>query len=102
MVVKSKRGRRRYIAFTVSSGLTKESLAGKLSAFGGDSAPKVIQCAEGWCIVRCSPNDRDRAVELMSAADPESRSLRTSGTLITLRRRYPRLMETRPPSLRKA
>ena len=100
MVVKSKRGRRRYIAFTVSSGLTKESLAGKLSAFGGDSAPKVIQCAEGWCILRCSPAERDGTISLMSNIDPQSKSLRTSGTLITLRRRYPRLMETRPPARR--
>ena len=101
MVVKSKRGRRRYIAFTVSEGLTKESLAGKLAAFAGENPPKVIQCAEGWCILRCSPQERNRTIELMSAADPESKSLRTSGTLITLRRRYPRLMETRPPSRRK-
>ena len=102
MVVKSKRGRRRYVAFTVDASLGKESLAGKLRAFAGDSDLKVIQCAEGWCIVRCSPNDRGKLVSLMSSIDPTSKSLRTSGTLITLRRRYPRLMETRPPSRRKS
>ena len=73
---------------------------GKLRAFCGDSAPKVIQCAEGWCILRCRPEDRDETISLMSRIDPESKSLRTSGTLITLRRRYPRLMETRPPARR--
>ena len=102
MVVKSKRGRRRYVAFTVDPAMTAESLSGKLRAFGGDKVPKVIQCAEGWCILRCAPEDRERAVGLMAQADPGSRSLRTSGTLITLRKRYPRLMETRPPSRRKS
>ena len=101
MVVKSKRGRRRYVAFTVDPSLTRENLAGKLKAFCGDSAPKVIQCAEGWCILRCTPGNRDDTVSMMSRIDPESRSLRTSGTLITLRRRYPRLMETRPPARRR-
>ena len=100
MVVKSKRGRRRYVAFTVDPSFTKEGMAGKLRAFCGDSAPKVIQCAEGWCILRCRPEDRDETISLISRIDPESKSLRTSGTLITLRRRYPRLMETRPPARR--
>lgn len=102
MVVKSKRGRRRYIAFTVDPSLTRESLAGKMKAFGGENAPKVIQCAEGWCILRCAPKDREGTVALMSRIDPGSKSLRTSGTVITLRKRYPRLMETRPPARRKA
>ncbi len=102
MVVKSERGRRRYIAFIVDPALSKESLAGKLRAFAGEVAPKVIQCAEGWCIVRCTPKDRDDVIALMGRAAPGSKSLRTSGTLITLRRRYPRLMETRPPSRKKA
>ncbi len=102
MVVKSERGRRRYIAFTVDPALTRESLAGRLRAFGGESAPKIIQCAEGWCIVRCAPKEREDTIALMSRADPQSRSLRTSGTVITLRKRYPRLMETRPPARRKA
>ena len=101
MVVKAKRGRRRYIAFTVSPGLTKEWLSGKIRAFCAGEPPKVIQCAEGWCIVRCSPKECADTVALMSKADPESRSLRTSGTLITLRKRYPRLMETRPPARRR-
>lgn len=100
MVVKSVRGRRRYIAFTVDQSLTREALIGKLKAFRGDSAPRVIQCSEGWCILRCAPKEREDTISLMSAIDPSSKSLRTSGTLITLRQRYPRLMETRPPARR--
>lgn len=101
MVVKSKRGRRRYIAFVVNPALTREALVGRLKAFAGDEAPRAIQCSEGWCILRCAPNEREMAIELMKRIDPESKSLRTSGTLITLRRRYPRLMETRPPARRR-
>lgn len=101
MVVKSERGRRRYIAFTVDPSLTRETLAGKLKAFAGDGAPRAIQCAEGWCILRCAPSEREEAIDLMKRIDPASRSLRTSGTLVTLRRRYPRLMETRPPARRR-
>ena len=98
MVVKSERGRRRYIAFTVDPSFSRESLAGTLKAFSEDMNPKVIQCSEGWCIVRCSPQERDDVIGLMCKIDPTAKSLRTSGTLITLRRRYPRLMETRPPA----
>ena len=101
MVVKSKRGRRRYIAFTVDPELTAEALTGKLKAFCPDSTPKVIQCAKGWCILRCSPQERERTVGLMSQIYPGSKSLRTSGTLITLRRRYPVLQETRPLSRKR-
>lgn len=101
MVVKSKRGRRRYIAFTVSKDLTVEALAGKLKAFRPDSSPKVIQCAQGWCILRCSPQECPDTIGLMSQIYPDSKSIRTSGTLITLRRRYPMLQATRPPAKRK-
>ena len=101
MVVKSKRGRRRYIAFTVDANLTAEALAGKLKAFCSESAPKVIQCAEGWCILRCTPKECAETIALMSRIYPDSKSLRTSGTLITLRRRYPILQATRPPAKRK-
>ena len=101
MVVKSERGRRRYIAFTVDEGLTAEALSGKLKAFRPDSAPKVIQCAQGWCILRCSPQECEGTIDLMSQLYPGSKSLKTSGTLITLRRRYPVLQATRPPAKRK-
>ena len=101
MVVKSERGRRRYIAFTVDPALTAEALAGRLKAFCPESAPKVIQCERGWCILRCAPKECAGTRDLMARIYPDSRSLRTSGTLITLRRRYPVLQETRPPSKKK-
>lgn len=100
MVVKSVRGRRRYIAFTVDPSMTREGLIGKLKAFRGENAPRVIQCAEGWCILRCAPKEREDTIALMSSIDPSSKSLRTSGTVITLRQRYPMLMKTKPPARR--
>ena len=95
MVVKEKRGRRRYIAFTVSAAHTKDSLVRSLREFPG--APYVIQCSEGWAIVRCSPEETDASVSAMLLADPSSVSLRTSGTLAALRGRYPELERLRPP-----
>ena len=100
MTVKSVRGRRRYVAFVCDPSLDRPNLVAALRAVAGDGAPKVIQCSEGWCILRCSPETRDEAVDAMSSADPSSRSLRTSGTLRALRSRYPRLMELRPPPRR--
>jgi RNase P/RNase MRP subunit POP5 len=95
MVVKEKRGRRRYIAFTVSPGLTRDSLIHLLKERSG-GLPYVVQCGEGWAIVRCSPKEIDISVSAMNLADPSSVSLRTSGTLATLRDRYPELKRLRP------
>ena len=100
MTVKSKRGRRRYIAFTLDSKFDRTSLISGLRSVAGDAAPYVVQCSEGWCIVRCTPDRREETIALMGLVDPSAVSLRTSGTLITLRRRYPRLEETRPPARR--
>ena len=101
MVVKSKRGRRRYIAFTVDPALTKESLISKFRELREAYVPHIIQCSEGWCILRCSPKEREDAIGCMGRADPTSKSLRTSGTVITLRQRYPELMRLRPPPKRR-
>ncbi|MCL2785816.1 MAG: hypothetical protein FWD81_01140 [Methanomassiliicoccaceae archaeon] len=95
MVVKEKRGRRRYIAFTVSTGLTKESLISALRKVCGDP-PYVIQCAEGWGVVRCPHDAVTVTVDIVRLADPSSVSLRTSGTLRTLRGLYPELERLRP------
>ncbi|MGN1044608.1 MAG: hypothetical protein ACI4Q9_01460 [Candidatus Methanomethylophilaceae archaeon] len=101
MTVKSKRGRRRYIAFTVSPSLRRSELIGALTERMGADAPRVIQCSEGWCIIRCPPEQCASAIGTISEIDPGSVSLRTSGTLITLRRRYPELMRLRPPPMRR-
>jgi len=95
MAVKEKRGRRRYVAFTVDRSLTRDSLIRMLKAH--PNAPYVVQCSEGWAVVRCSPDDIDNVVSAMRLADPSSVSLRTSGTLATLRDRYPELERLRPP-----
>lgn len=95
MTVKAKRGRRRYIAFAVDPRFTKDAL---IAAFrrAGTLQPYVIQCAEGWAILRCSPNDTDETISAMKAADGSSISLRTSGTLAKLRSLYPELKRLRP------
>ncbi|MDR0779000.1 MAG: hypothetical protein LBE48_06165 [Methanomassiliicoccaceae archaeon] len=96
MTVKEKTGRRRYVAFTVDPLFGKETLISALRKASGDP-PYVIQCREGWCIVRCTPGSVDSTITVMRNADPSSVSLRTSGTLRTLRERYPELERLRPP-----
>ena len=93
MVVKDSRGRRRYVAFSLGRTIPKSDLERMLS---GGYGIRVIQCAGGWCIVRCTPDMIERTKELMSKAIPGSESKSTSGNLLTLRRKYPVLWETRP------
>ncbi len=92
MTVKSKRGRRRYIAFKVSPGLTAPELSQKVPR-----QFRVIQCAGGMAIVRCSPETADGCKAAVRRADPSSEPVRTSGTLRTLRARYRILRENAPP-----
>ena len=97
MVVKAVRGRRRYIAFTLDSDLDRNALIAKLQELKGEDIPYVVQCSEGWAIIRTFPDRTESTIALMSEACVNSRPLSTSGTLKTLRSRYPRLQETRPP-----
>ena len=102
MVVKEKRGRRRYVAFNLNDALCKETLIAKLrSLTSPNDPPYVIQCSAGWAIVRCSPDEIDAVQTLLKRADPTSSSLCTSGTLRTLREKYPELKETRPHARKK-
>lgn len=102
MVVKEKRGRRRYIAFNLDDSFSKETLIAKLrSLTSPDDPPYVVQCSAGWAVVRCSPDGTDAVLALLRRADPTSSSLCTSGTLRTLRGRYPELKRTRPRARRK-
>ena len=94
MVVKGSRGRRRYVAYTLEKTISKSDLERMLS--NGYGRIHVIQCAGGWCIIRCEPNMLERADELMRKACPGCESKSTSGNLLTLRRKYPILWETRP------
>jgi len=95
VTVKEKRGRRRYIAFRISPEITKDALISSLRMLCNEP-PYVIQCAEGWSILRCSPENIDETKELMRRVDASSVSLRTSGTLATLRDVYPELKRLRP------
>ena len=88
MVVKEKRGRRRYIAFR--SELGREQMLSALRSkadLKGVRAPKLIQFEGGMGIVRCSPKEKDSVIDLLGSLD-RTESLLTSGTLRTLRERY--------------
>ncbi|MDR1404579.1 MAG: hypothetical protein LBJ20_03305 [Candidatus Methanoplasma sp.] len=99
MVIKSKRGRRRYIAFRVSEHTTKIALVKWLSSAGADP-PYVVQCIPGMAVLRCPPERREETIALMHSADPFSAPLKTSGTLRTLRDKFPELKAMRkdPPN----
>ena len=99
MVVKSVRGRRRYIALQVPSDIRRDDLVGALSGCS-ESIPglKVITCGGGWAVVRCSPAEVEDAISAVKDAYPGSESVLTSGTLKTLRDTYP---ELRVPRRRK-
>jgi len=95
LTVKEKRGRRRYIAFTVGPEITKDIAISSLRMLCGDP-PYVVQCAEGWAILRCSPENIEETKALMRRVDASSAPLKTSGTLATLRDAYPELKRLRP------
>lgn len=94
MVVKSKRGRRRYIAFRVRDGgaLSDEGLLSALNpAFlaAGMKPPKVMQFNGSGGIIRVGGEEQGRAVDLINAGGRgKLETLKASGTLRTLRERY--------------
>jgi hypothetical protein len=93
VVVKSKRGRRRYVLFAISSGITKPSLIGRLknNVSEGREPPYVVQCIPGMAIIRCAPEEKDDLISLMERTDRNAESILTSGTLRTIREKYPEL-----------
>ena len=95
MVVKEKRGRRRYVAYELGGSVAKSKLEERIRSTGY-SQISIVQCAGGWCILRCEPWLLERLDGIMEKACPGSVSKSTSGNLITLRRKYPTLWETRP------
>jgi RNase P/RNase MRP subunit POP5 len=92
MVVKSVRGRRRYIALQVPADLRRDDLVDALSG-RSEQIPglKVVTCGGGRAVVRCSPAEVGDAIAAVKDACPGSESLLTSGTLKTLREKYPEL-----------
>ncbi len=95
MTVKSKRGRRRYVVFSVPSGLTREDL---IHGLPGGRRFNVIQCAEGMAIVRCSPEEIDECAAAVRTAESGAEVVTVSGTLRTLPDRYPVLKRNAPPN----
>ncbi|NLK25454.1 MAG: hypothetical protein GX307_02630 [Euryarchaeota archaeon] len=92
MVVKSKRGRRRYIAFTTSSHSREDLLRTIDSTLREAGIPsyKLIQYNGEKGIIRVGGEYQSRAVEALnrSRADPSFSTLAVSGTLRTLRERF--------------
>ena len=84
MVVKSVRGRRRYISFTAGADMRRDDMAPIVESFGIPSV-KLITCGKGKAVVRCDPAHRDELIDAYIGAFPGCCSLKTSGTLRTLR-----------------
>ncbi len=92
MVVKSVRGRRRYVSFAVPFETSREDVLAVLSAIDPPVPDfKAITCKGGKAVVRCPPAYREAVAEAMSRSIPGARSLRTSGTLRALRSADPDL-----------
>ncbi len=98
MVVKEKRGRRRYVAFEATGAATaaNEQLFSALQALfnrSGQRMPKLIQLEGRLGIVRCLEPEMKTVIEILnrSVGENESeirfRTLSTSGTLRALRAR---------------
>lgn len=101
MVVKEKRGRRRYIAFRVDNKISDGELLAALNAAltpKGIKVPKVIQFDGRMGIIRCPPLDKEKVLSALNeGSDPRCKivTLSTSGTLLTLREKYFPESETR-------
>lgn len=94
MVVKEKRGRRRYVAFEVTSEelLSDEALLSAMrSLSSGKKPPKMIQFDGHVGVVRCDLRELAWTKELLVSAGnrlgSSIRTLSTSGTLHALRER---------------
>lgn len=85
VTVKSIRGRRRYIVFNVPEETDRRGLDRLLSDL---PQIRIIYCDEGMAVVRCSPADKEEVITRIVCGYPGSESLKTSGTLKTLRETY--------------
>jgi RNase P/RNase MRP subunit POP5 len=91
MVVKEKRGRRRYMAFETSEVMDAETVSREIISSAvklGVRPPKLIQFEGRRGIVRSLEPEKEATLELINAAVLPMKTLRTSGTLKTLRERY--------------
>lgn len=94
MTVKAIRGRRRYLVFNVSEKTTREHM---VRTIPGGKKFNVIQSAEGMAIVRCAPDQFDECVAAVKVTDPSAEFVTMSGTLKTVRDKYPVLKRNAPP-----
>jgi RNase P/RNase MRP subunit POP5 len=99
MVVKDRRGRRRYIAFRVvsDSPVSAQVMTTMLNDTSDDlgiRAPRLIDFDGTLGIVRCSNLEKEGILRMLADIDSTAykciriESLRTSGTLKTLREKY--------------
>jgi len=91
MVVKDKRGRRRYVAFETSESMDAETVSHEIISSAvrlGVRPPKLIQFEGRRGIVRSLEPEKEATLELLNSAELPMKTLRTSGTLKTLRKRY--------------
>lgn len=95
MTVKSRYGRKRYIAFDLGHYVSKKKIESDLSK-NSHHPIRVIQCAEKWCILKCEPKQMTHVTEIVPKMIPGSVSKSTSGNLLTLRKKYMILRNTRP------
>jgi hypothetical protein len=98
VTIKSERGRRRYIVFKMPVNADRFALNQVLPNL---PQVKVIHCEDGMAVVRCSPEGRDTIISVIEEKFPGSASLKTSGTLKTLRDQYGPLGKRRKPSRKK-
>lgn len=94
MVVKSVRGRRRYVAFTTPEGMHRDEMVSTFETLAIPSV-KVITCGHGKAVIRCDPGHVPVLIDAYEKSFPGNCSLRTSGTLRTLRDADPELKAPR-------
>lgn len=87
MVVKSVRGRRRYMYVRVPANMHRDRLT-EIMCERVHSA-KVITCHRGDAVIRFTPSDRNAMQDVIGSE--RFQSVKTSGTLRTLRDEYPNL-----------
>ena len=92
MVVKSVRGRRRYIVYRVPTETDRDDVVSALEN-ANDPIPqlKVITCFGGEAVIRSTPDGLSKVDSRMRAAWPDCESIITSGTLRTIRDAHPEL-----------
>lgn len=84
MVVKSVRGRRRYVSFTSPLDMRRDEMVAAVEAMQVPST-KVITCGKGKAVIRCDPGHVAPLISLYEGTFEGCHSLKTSGTLRTLR-----------------